>query len=209
MPKGLISDTDLADRALSAGALAAYPCTMPTTTLATPIGTLTLTADDLALVDVAFDRRWRRGSAPESAPMPVAPELDRDERNAVLHQACAELAAYFEGRLAEFTVALAPQGTPFQQGCWRALCDLPYGSTASYRDVAVAVGNPAAVRAVGAANGRNPIPIIIPCHRVIGSDGSLTGFGGGLDTKRWLLAHEARHRPALVQAALQAELVFG
>jgi methylated-DNA-[protein]-cysteine S-methyltransferase len=104
------------------------------------------------------------------------------------------LEAYFEGQIAaiEGVRTLAP-GTDFQRLVWRALREIPAGSTISYGEVAVKIGRPAAVRAVGAANGANPIPVVVPCHRVIGADASLTGFGGGLERKRWLLAHERLH----------------
>ncbi len=98
-----------------------------------------------------------------------------------------QLAEYFAGQRRQFDVKLAPKGTPFQLAVWRALQDIPYGETRSYAEIAHTIGRPSATRAVGAANGANPIPIIIPCHRVIGSNGSLTGFGGGLNVKRQLL----------------------
>ncbi|MBP8221372.1 MAG: methylated-DNA--[protein]-cysteine S-methyltransferase, partial [Aeromonadaceae bacterium] len=97
---------------------------------------------------------------------------------------------YFAGRLQRFTLPLAAHGTAFQQAVWQALCDIPYGETRSYGDIARAIGKPAAVRAVGAANGRNPLSIIVPCHRVIGQNGSLTGYAGGLPIKQQLLALE-------------------
>jgi methylated-DNA-[protein]-cysteine S-methyltransferase len=109
--------------------------------------------------------------------------------------ALEQLDAYFRGERRRFELPLAPRGkpTPFQRRVWRALEEIPYGTTASYREVATAIGNPDAVRAVGAANGRNPLAIVVPCHRVVGSDGSLTGFAGGIERKAALLAHEARH----------------
>lgn len=103
-----------------------------------------------------------------------------------------ELEEYFAGTRRTFAVPLAPKGTPFQQAVWHALLDIPYGDTVSYGELAARIGRPGAVRAVGAANGANPIPVIIPCHRVIGSDGKLTGYGGGIERKQWLLAHEGR-----------------
>ena len=103
-----------------------------------------------------------------------------------------QLAEYFRGERRTFDLELAPAGTPFQLRAWQALQRIPFGATRSYREQATAIGNPAAARAVGAANGRNPIAIVVPCHRVIGKDGSLTGFGGGLPCKRWLLDHEAK-----------------
>ena len=101
--------------------------------------------------------------------------------------------AYFDGKLKRFDLPLAPQGTAFQRQVWEALTRIPYGTVVSYKSIAEAVGRPKAVRAVGGANGKNPIPIIVPCHRVIGSNGTLTGFGGGLETKSRLIALEKRH----------------
>lgn len=121
-------------------------------------------------------------------PIQPVPEWQRDDR--ALAPFIAQFEAYFAGRLQRFDLPLAARGTPFQQAVWRALCDIPYGETASYLDIANAIGNPKAVRAVGAANGRNPLSIIVPCHRVIGRNGSLTGYGGGLPIKRWLLVLE-------------------
>jgi methylated-DNA-[protein]-cysteine S-methyltransferase len=112
--------------------------------------------------------------------------FDRD-----LHcEAVDQLRAYFEGTLREFDLPLVLEGTPFQERVWRALADIPYGKTISYSELAAVIGNPSAVRAVGAANGKNPIPIVLPCHRVIGRDGKLTGYAGGLDIKAALLAFE-------------------
>jgi len=108
----------------------------------------------------------------------------------VLEECIRQLDQYFHGTRQQFELPLLPQGTPFQQSVWKQLQKIPFGATSSYRDVAKAIGNPAAVRAVGLANGRNPITIIIPCHRVIGSNGKLVGYGGGLWRKEWLLKHE-------------------
>jgi len=110
---------------------------------------------------------------------------------ALLKEASRQLALYLDGKLLEFTVPLAPAGTPFQLSVWKALCSIPYGATASYADIARAIGNPKAVRAVGGANNKNSLPIFIPCHRVIGRDGSLTGYAGGLDIKKKLLDIES------------------
>lgn len=115
-------------------------------------------------------------------------------------QLAQELAAYFEGRLASFEAPLEPAGTQFQQAVWRVLRDIPYGETRSYGEQARALGRPSAVRAVARANGDNPIAIVVPCHRVIGADGTLTGYGGGLWRKRWLLHHEQSHLGALGSA---------
>ena len=103
----------------------------------------------------------------------------------------AQLGEYFDGDRTAFDLPLHATGTPFQLRVWAALCEIPGGATWSYRQLAEHVGSPGAMRAVGAANGQNPISIVVPCHRVIGSDGSLTGYGGGLEAKRWLLAHES------------------
>lgn len=125
----------------------------------------------------------------------IAPQPDWMRRNAAFLPVKKQLDAYFSGQLTQFDLSLSPQGTDFQVRVWRALQDIPYGKTCSYLDIARALGDPNATRAVGAANGQNPLPIIIPCHRVIGQDGSLTGFGGGLDRKRFLLAHEQKNIP--------------
>ena len=114
----------------------------------------------------------------------------------VLQAAETQLREYFAGERLAFDLPLAPRGTPFQLQVWQALARIPYGSTVSYAQLAQAVGNPEAMRAVGAANGRNPLPIVLPCHRVIGADGSLTGFGGGLPTKQFLLQLEGALAPA-------------
>lgn len=110
---------------------------------------------------------------------------------------CRQLSLYFDRRLTTFDLPIQPSGTEFQQRVWQHVLRIPYGCTTNYGDIAAAIGNPNASRAVGSANGRNPIPIVIPCHRVIGSDGSLTGFGGGLPTKRFLLELENREQLAL------------
>lgn len=106
--------------------------------------------------------------------------------------AAAQLREFFAGERREFDLRLDPAGTPFQQRVWAALRQIPYGETRSYADIAVALGSPTATRAVGAANGRNPIGIVVPCHRVVGANGSLTGYAGGIENKRWLLEHERR-----------------
>jgi methylated-DNA-[protein]-cysteine S-methyltransferase len=146
----------------------------------TPIDRLVVASDGSAIVGVWManaepnDRRW----------------ADRCGTDPLLDEARRQLVAYFAGRLEVFELPLAPNGTEFQRRVWTELTKIPFGSTISYAQLARRVSNEAAVRAVGAANGRNPIPIIVPCHRVIGSNGSLTGFGGGLPRKQWLLHHE-------------------
>ncbi|HVI58493.1 MAG TPA: methylated-DNA--[protein]-cysteine S-methyltransferase [Luteimonas sp.] len=146
-----------------------------------PVGPLLLAADDDRLRLVWF-------SNPRH-PIPRNVALERGD-NAVLRETQAQLQAYFTGALRSFDLPLLPIGTPFQREVWTMLARIPYGETWSYGEVARRIGKPEAVRAVGAANGRNPIPIVLPCHRVIGADGSLTGFGGGLPTKQFLLQLE-------------------
>jgi methylated-DNA-[protein]-cysteine S-methyltransferase len=124
-------------------------------------------------------------------PITVHAEWVRDD--AAFDDVREQLAEYFTGVRRTFDLPLNAAGTAFQKRVWTALCDIPYGQTTSYGKTAVAVGAPDAARAVGLANGQNPISIVVPCHRVVGADGSLTGYGGGLDAKRWLLAHEAAH----------------
>jgi len=148
-----------------------------------PIGRLLLAGDRDSLKRVGFSSGDKaRGADP-----------DWERFDEPFRQVRRQLTEYFEGTRKAFDLSLAPDATPFQARVLEALVEIPYGETRSYRDVAVAVGNPKAVRAVGGANGSNPIPIVIPCHRVIGSNGALTGFGGGLDTKRFLLDLERRH----------------
>jgi len=154
------------------------------TTTSSPIGELLLSGRDGALAALSM---WWPGE-----PQPVRPGWRRDD--AMFAAAVAQLDEYFAGRRTGFDLPLAPAGTGFQQRVWHALCEIPYGDTTSYGALARQLGSPDASRAVGLANGRNPIAIVIPCHRVIGADGSLTGYGGGLDRKRWLLDHEREVR---------------
>ena len=151
--------------------------------LDTPIGELLLAGDDDALCLVGF---------PEGS-MRKDPEPDWIYNEKPFTAARQQLAEYFAGERKEFDLPLKLSGTEFQMSVLRALQQIPYGETTSYADIAERIGRPRAVRAVGAANGRNPVPIIVPCHRVIGSHGDLTGFGGGLDTKEALLRLEAEH----------------
>ncbi|UHQ20573.1 methylated-DNA--[protein]-cysteine S-methyltransferase [Lysobacter sp. KIS68-7] len=146
-----------------------------------PVGPLRLAASDDGVHAIEFhaprhavsrDARWCEGDHP------------------MLDRVAAQLDEYFAGQRRRFDLPLAPEGTEFQCTVWHALATIPFGETISYAQLAAHIGKPAAVRAVGAANGRNPIPIVLPCHRVIGADGSLTGFGGGLPTKRFLLELE-------------------
>lgn len=156
-----------------------------------PIGSLELVGSDLGLRALLMD--GERDDRVPAAAGATATRADDREVPAVLREAAAQLAEYFAGDRQEFDLALDPVGTPFQMEAWQALRTIPYGTTTSYGEQARRIGRPSAVRAVGAANGRNPIGIIVPCHRVIGAGGSLTGYAGGLDNKRWLLDHEMRH----------------
>ena len=153
----------------------------------TPIGRLLLAGDGDGLRRISFPVERRPTRIEENW------KLSEDSFRDVI----AQLDLYFAGRLRRFDLRLAPEGTPFQREVWSALTEIPYGETATYSGIARRIGRPAASRAVGAANGSNPIPIVIPCHRVISTDGSLTGFGGGLGIKRQLLELEARAARAL------------
>lgn len=163
--------------------------TVHTTHIDSPIGRLFLAADDTGLRAVEFpqnrhpvkrDGEWREGDHP------------------VLDEAIRQLDEYFAGTRETFDLPLAPRGTDFQLSVWQALRAIPFGDTWNYAQLAAKIGQPSAMRAVGAANGRNPIPIIVPCHRVIGADGSLTGFGGGVPTKAFLLRLEGALPSALL-----------
>jgi methylated-DNA-[protein]-cysteine S-methyltransferase len=151
--------------------------------LDSPLGPLLACARGGAITGLWF------GDGPH-APMPDA-GWRRAPQDPVLRQLARELVEYFAGRRRAFDVAVAPEGTPFQQAVWRALRTVPYGATASYAAIAAAIDRPRAVRATGAANGRNPVSIVIPCHRIVGADGSLTGYAGGLARKEWLLLLES------------------
>jgi methylated-DNA-[protein]-cysteine S-methyltransferase len=159
------------------------------TTMPSPVGELTLVADDDALRTISFhtDQPAPRERRPEI--VDVVDVADAGE-HAVLALAVRQLREYFEGSRTEFDIPLAPEGTAFQKEAWSVLRSIPFGTTMSYGEQAAALGDRNRARAVGAANGRNPIPIIVPCHRVVGSNGHLTGFGGGIDAKAWLLDHE-------------------
>ena len=160
-----------------------------TTTVDSPIGRLFLAAEDEGLRAVEF---------PENR-HPVKREANWHEAlHPVLDAAAGQLNEYFAGQRQTFDLPLAPRGTDFQLAVWQALRSIPFGQTWSYAQLAAKIGKTSAMRAVGAANGRNPLPIIVPCHRVIGADGSLTGFGGGLPTKALLLRLEGALPNALL-----------
>jgi methylated-DNA-[protein]-cysteine S-methyltransferase len=152
-----------------------------------PLGPLLLAGDKAALHAVEFVNGRK--------PPRLNPDWKKDSKPFV--ETVCQLLAYFSGELEEFDLPLAPQGTEFQRKVWDNLCDIPYGETISYGELAKRIGNPNASRAVGLANGSNPIPIIIPCHRVIGSNGKLTGYGGGLPIKEKLLALERKQMSLL------------
>ncbi|MEQ4530833.1 MAG: methylated-DNA--[protein]-cysteine S-methyltransferase [Mixta sp.] len=149
--------------------------------MVSPVGELTLFASDRGLAAVLWPNELRR--------IRLTP-VEEDPQHPLLLETERQLNAYFAGELREFTVPLDFSGTEFQKKVWLALTAIPYGETRSYAEIAREIGHPGAVRAVGAANGRNPISIIAPCHRVIGSNGKLTGFAGGLEAKAFLLAVE-------------------
>ena len=156
--------------------------TLAHTLFPSPVGDLTLVASDTGLVAIL----WQDD---DPARVRLAAREVRTD-HPILAMAQAQLTDYFAGARRAFTVPLDVRGTPFQQMIWAALRDIPFGETRSYGDIARAVGRPTASRAVGAANGRNPLSIIAPCHRVVGANGALTGFAGGVETKRWLLDFE-------------------
>jgi methylated-DNA-[protein]-cysteine S-methyltransferase len=152
------------------------------TRMESPVGPLLLVADDGGLRRIEFVNGRK----------PVQPDPQWQDDAEQLRETVRELRAYFAGDLETFNLDLAPEGTPFQLTVWKHLCEIPFGETISYGELARRIGNPNASRAVGLANGSNPIPIVIPCHRVIGSNGKLTGYGGGLPIKEKLLALERR-----------------
>jgi methylated-DNA-[protein]-cysteine S-methyltransferase len=165
-------------------------------TVESPVGPLTLVGSGGSLTGLYMD-------AQRHAPAPASFGAPGDPASPPFAAAARQLADYFAGRLTVFDLPLALVGTPFQREVWAALRTIPYGATVTYGDLAAELGRPSASRAVGLANGRNPASIVVPCHRVVGSDGSLTGYGGGLDRKRYLLDLE---RAAGQPAAGQAEL---
>ena len=144
-------------------------------TLQTPLGTATIIGSDAGISQLTLGDR-KEGNIPVPAS---------------LTEVCRQLDAYFQGALKEFDIPLLPEGTPFQKKVWKALAEIPFGSTVSYGELAAKLGNSGAVRAVASANAQNPIWILIPCHRVVGAGGDLRGYAGGLHRKKWLLDHES------------------
>ena len=165
-----------------------------TITIASPLGQLRLIARDEAIAGLYLPAQ----TAPDAAPAP---------RDPLLLRAAAQLHEYFAGTRQRFELPLHLAGTTFQNRVWQALLTLPYATTRSYAQLAAAIERPDAPRAVGAANGQNPISIIVPCHRLLASDGRLTGYAGGLPAKRWLLDHEARNRSLLADASACSSFV--
>ncbi len=160
----------------------------------TPFGRMGIACDDMSLVALALPGRYEECLA-AALGLPRLPAA-MDGPNAVVERIAAELQAYFAGRLREFTTPQTRRGTPFRRQVWDAVCDVPYGETRTYGAVAAQLGRPHAARAVGHATGANPLPIVIPCHRLVGHDGGLVRYGrfeGGLAMKRWLIEHERGH----------------
>lgn len=165
-----------------------------TTTMASPVGELVLGASDRGLRFVLWPGERRRlDLGPDGGP-DGGPDTDaaRVARERILDDAVAQLEEYFAGTRTEFDLPLDPVGTAFQRSAWDVLRTIPYAGTMSYGEQARALGDPNKARAVGAANGKNPISIVVPCHRVVGANGALTGFAGGIESKAWLLDHERR-----------------
>lgn len=158
--------------------------------VASPLGPLTVLATDAGVRAIAFE-----GERAERAKM----ALPRARAHAVIDKARAQLAKYFDGTLRSFDLPLDLHGTDFQQRVWALVREIPFGQTRTYGDLARALGNVGAAQAVGAANGKNPVPIAVPCHRVIGAVGNLTGYAGGLDKKAFLLRHESAIQPELFE----------
>jgi methylated-DNA-[protein]-cysteine S-methyltransferase len=154
------------------------------TEMPSPVGDLTIVATDRGIRAVLWP-----GDDAARVPLPETTP-DPQRQHPVLAAAVAQLAEYFEGTRTTFDLPLDLRGTEFQEASWRALATIPFGATITYQALARLLERPSAARAVGAATGRNPVSIVLPCHRVVGSDGSLTGFAGGIVTKRWLLRHE-------------------
>jgi methylated-DNA-[protein]-cysteine S-methyltransferase len=177
--------------------------TLTTATLASPIGAITVIADADALVGLEFaDKVDRVGALREHLTRALGPL--KIEAHADPAGAASRLKLYFKGEVGALEhQKTALHGTPFEQKVWRALLEIPVGHVRSYKEIAEAIGSPKAVRAVGAANGHNPVALFVPCHRVVAADGALHGYGGGLERKRWLLEHERAHTPATAARSKQ------
>jgi methylated-DNA-[protein]-cysteine S-methyltransferase len=164
------------------------------TQIGSPVGELTLVASKDYLMVLTWGDA--KSQSTRVAELIGQASMCTPSEQPLLGESVRQLEEYFRGSRQEFDLPLRPRGTPFQMAAWQVLREIPYGETINYARQAERAGSPKGSRAVGSANGRNPIAIVIPCHRVIGADGSLTGFGGGIDTKRWLLDHEQRvHMP--------------
>lgn len=150
-----------------------------------PLGQLHIVANDNAVVAVLWPNEKQGRVTFDHTP-------EATDNHQVIDKAAAQIAEYFDGTRRDFDLPLEPHGTDFQRKVWWSLADIPFGETSTYGNQAARIGRPSAVRAVGAANGRNPLSIVLPCHRVVGANGKLTGFAGGLDAKQWLLDHERR-----------------
>ena len=170
--------------------MAAAPPPPRYTVIDSPVGELRLRGRADGTLEALSMSPWRRVDDVSTA--------TRDDD--AFAEAVQQLGEYFDGARTQFALHLAPRGTEFQQAVWRILREIPYGATTTYGAIARQLGRPDASRAVGAANGSNPIGIVIPCHRVVGADGRLTGYGGGLPRKRWLLEHEVRYAPLAMGA---------
>ena len=173
--------------------------TLFSTTMPSPIGVLTIVADDGAIVAIRWDTESDEREPDARNPVDAwlgrrRAEVHEAPDHPVLAAAVTQLTEYFAGERTAFDLPLAPAGTDFQRSAWETLRGIPFGVTVSYGEQAAAMGDKRKARAVGAANGRNPIPIVVPCHRVVGSNGHLTGFAGGIEVKAWLLDHELRVR---------------
>ncbi len=152
-----------------------------------PLGPVLLVRDDVGLIYINF----------QDGSNQLEIQLDWEQSDAALKEAIEQIGDYFQGDRKLFDLTLSTQGTEFQEQVWQAVCDIPYGSTDSYGSIAKQINRPKASRAVGAANGQNRLPIVIPCHRVVGSSGKLTGYAGGVHLKKWLLNHESGQRSLL------------
>jgi methylated-DNA-[protein]-cysteine S-methyltransferase len=157
-----------------------------------PVGTLEIVSDHESILEINFVRNAFK-QHPTQLGKYATP---------IIKQCITELREYFEGKRQHFDVPINPQGTDFQKSVWNELLRIPYGTTTSYLNIAKSIGDVNAIRAVGTANGKNPIAIIIPCHRVIGNNGSLVGYSGGMENKKWLLLHEQEHSDSSIRNSL-------